>query len=212
MTIDELLAASGLTANDEIPIWDAEATGEPTKKIVAQNLAAGIGVLGGFASESELSEFAPKSDLTSIIATGTTNTTGATITAGTYFYLNGTLVRALTDIASGATFTSGTNYEAVTAGGLNSLFNTFAKLNGTGGVIVSDYNNITSPGVYFARANNASLNVPIPTIPGRWYLLIVLCADTNYLIQIAWSLNSPDVIFFRGYFNTWTAWKSITGS
>ena len=42
MTIDELLAAAGLTANDEIPIWDAEATGEPTKKITAQNLAAAV--------------------------------------------------------------------------------------------------------------------------------------------------------------------------
>jgi hypothetical protein len=39
MTIDELLAASGLTTNDEIPIWDAEATGEPTKKITATNMA-----------------------------------------------------------------------------------------------------------------------------------------------------------------------------
>lgn len=51
-----------------------------------------------------------KSDLTSIITTGATNITGATITAGTYFYLNGTLVKALADIASGATYTSDTNY------------------------------------------------------------------------------------------------------
>ena len=64
---------------------------------------------------------AAKVDLTSIIATGTTNATGATIAKGTYFYLNGTLVQAKSDIASGAQFTSGTNYEAVTAGGLNSL-------------------------------------------------------------------------------------------
>jgi hypothetical protein len=42
MTIHELLAAAGLTANDEIPIWDAEATGEPTKKITAQQLAAAV--------------------------------------------------------------------------------------------------------------------------------------------------------------------------
>ena len=60
-------------------------------------------------------------DLANIVATGTTNTTGATIAAGTYFYLNGTLVRAKTNIANGATFTSGTNYEAVTAGGFNEL-------------------------------------------------------------------------------------------
>jgi hypothetical protein len=42
MTIHELLAAAGLTANDEIPIWDAEATGEPTKKVTAQQLAAAV--------------------------------------------------------------------------------------------------------------------------------------------------------------------------
>ena len=60
-------------------------------------------------------------DLANIVATGTTNTTGAAIASGTYFYLNGTLVRAKADIAVNATFTNGTNYEAVTAGGLNEL-------------------------------------------------------------------------------------------
>lgn len=60
-----------------------------------------------------------ESDLASIHATGSTNTTGATITAGTYFYLDGVLVKALADIASGAMFTSGTNYSVVTAGALN---------------------------------------------------------------------------------------------
>ena len=62
-----------------------------------------------------------ETDLASIHATGTTNTTGATIASGTYFYLNGALVRAKADIAVNATFTSGTNYETVTAGGLNDL-------------------------------------------------------------------------------------------
>lgn len=62
-----------------------------------------------------------ESDLASIHATGATNTTGAIISSGTYFYLNGSLVRAKANIAVNATFTSGTNYEAVTAGGLNEL-------------------------------------------------------------------------------------------
>lgn len=47
MTIDELLVAAGLTANDEIPIWDAEAMGEPTKKITAANMAAVMAALSG---------------------------------------------------------------------------------------------------------------------------------------------------------------------
>jgi hypothetical protein len=47
MTIDELLAITGLTASDEIPVWDAEATGEPTKKITAANLASSVAAIGG---------------------------------------------------------------------------------------------------------------------------------------------------------------------
>ena len=55
-----------------------------------------------------------RSDITSINQTGTTATQA--ISSGTYFYLNGTLVRAKTAIASGATFTLNTNYEVVTVG------------------------------------------------------------------------------------------------
>jgi hypothetical protein len=58
---------------------------------------------------------ANKTDLTSISETGAT--ASQAISNGTYFYLNGTLVRAKTDIASGATFTLNTNYEVVTVGG-----------------------------------------------------------------------------------------------
>jgi hypothetical protein len=53
---------------------------------------------------------ANKSDITNINITGTTNNTGSNIFAGTLFYLNGTLCRALVDVANGATFTDGTNY------------------------------------------------------------------------------------------------------
>lgn len=45
MTIHELLALTGLTESDEIPVWDEEASGEPTKKITAQNFAAAIKTL-----------------------------------------------------------------------------------------------------------------------------------------------------------------------
>ena len=62
---------------------------------------------------------ANKTDLTNISQSGATATQA--IASGTYFYLNGTLVRAKTAIASGATFTLNTNYEVVTAGGLNDL-------------------------------------------------------------------------------------------
>ena len=52
---------------------------------------------------------ADKTDLSSIIQTGTTSS--QSISAGTYFYLNDTLVRAKVAIANGATFTLNTNYE-----------------------------------------------------------------------------------------------------
>ena len=55
--------------------------------------------------------------LTSILETG--STASQAISAGAYFYLDGVLVRAITAIASGATFTLNTNYEVVSAGALN---------------------------------------------------------------------------------------------
>lgn len=62
------------------------------------------------------SNFTEKTDITSIIATGTTNTTGAQILNGAYFYLNGVFCRAIADIAANATFTQNTNYIETTVG------------------------------------------------------------------------------------------------
>lgn len=45
MTIDGLNTVSSLTAQDEVPVWDKEASGEPTKKITAQNFASSIKTL-----------------------------------------------------------------------------------------------------------------------------------------------------------------------
>ena len=67
----------------------------------------------------DLSALANKSDLTDIFESGTT--ASQAISAGTYFYLNGTLVRAKTAIASGATFTENTNYEVASDGALNEI-------------------------------------------------------------------------------------------
>lgn len=73
------------------------------------------------AIDAILTDEAIKNDVASINIIGTTNTTGATISKGTYFYLNGTLVKAKSDIAANTTFTLNTNYKVVTAGGLNDL-------------------------------------------------------------------------------------------
>lgn len=59
---------------------------------------------------------ATQSELSNLVLTGTTNTSGATIAAGTCFVLNGDFVTAKADIASGATFTLNTNYEKKSVG------------------------------------------------------------------------------------------------
>lgn len=56
MTIAELLAATGLTANDLVPIYDAEAAQnvEPTQKVTATQLAAAVKVLSSLVSTTEM--------------------------------------------------------------------------------------------------------------------------------------------------------------
>lgn len=74
--------------------------------------------------------------LASINTTGATNTTGSTINAGTYFYLDGVLVRAKADITNGATFTLNTNYEVETDGALNGLLKWKYHNQATGSVAI----------------------------------------------------------------------------
>lgn len=74
MTINELLALANLTANDEIPVWDAEATGEPTKKITAQQLAASVVALANLVT-------GVKGGAESSYRTGNVNLTAANIGA-----------------------------------------------------------------------------------------------------------------------------------
>lgn len=54
MTIDELNALTTLTAADEVPVWDSEESGEPTKKITASNLAASVKSLGNLIGTDDL--------------------------------------------------------------------------------------------------------------------------------------------------------------
>lgn len=56
------------------------------------------------------------STISNISIFGTTNSTGSTITKGTYFFINGALCKAKTDIANNATLTLNTNYEKVNSG------------------------------------------------------------------------------------------------
>ena len=101
---------------------------------------------------------ADKSDLTSIVQNG--STASQAISNGTYFYLNGTLVRAISDIASGATFTANTNYEVVTAGGLNDILNWTYLGEKTGSSAFSLPTTFNELYVVI-RPNNSTLYVPM---------------------------------------------------
>ena len=57
---------------------------------------------------------AERDDLSTIHATGSTNTTGAQINAGTFFYLNGQFCKALTNIGVNDAFTLNTNFKVDT--------------------------------------------------------------------------------------------------
>ena len=67
---------------------------------------------------------AERADLATLNLTGSTNSTGSTINAGVYFYLNGSYCKAKTSIANGATFTLNTNFEVVSVGGELNAINT----------------------------------------------------------------------------------------
>ena len=68
-----------------------------------------------------------------IYAGGTQNNTGSTFAVGRYLYLNGELIRVISNIPNGAYFTLGTNYEKVSADALGAL-NTLITSGASGGI------------------------------------------------------------------------------
>ena len=95
MTIEELLAATGLTANDLVPIYDAEAAQsvEPTQKITAAQFAAAVKVLASLVNTTEMNAAIQQSTATvhsvnvngtSIVAYRVGNTVFFSCVGGTY--------------------------------------------------------------------------------------------------------------------------------
>lgn len=124
-------------------------------------------------------------DIANIVATGTTNTTGATIASGTYFYLNGALVRAKANIAVNATFTNGTNYEAVTAGGLNDLK-----------AVLSDALSWTI--LQSSVAGNSSAQYP--STANEMLVEVSINNSLTYVYSFLIPANSPSQYYFSGYY------------
>ena len=116
------LPSGGIPASDlasgVIPTVPSAYTANPAMDGTASPGSSGNWAKGDHVHPSDTTK-AAKADLTNIQATGTTNTTGAAIPDGAYFYLNGVLHRAKTQINVNATFTVNTNCEQVTGGGFN---------------------------------------------------------------------------------------------
>lgn len=96
MTIEELLAATGLTANDLVPIYDAEAAQnvEPTQKITAAQLAAAVKVLASLVNTTEMASAIQQSTapLTWDNGTKPTLSNGSHYGNGTYYWKRDGLV------------------------------------------------------------------------------------------------------------------------
>lgn len=90
-------------------------TGDISLSYFTQNANA-INDIAESNTRTALNTDVPKTDLTDIFVTGTKNNTGATISAGTYFYVNGQLALCKSAISANADLTLNTNYELVTAG------------------------------------------------------------------------------------------------
>ena len=142
-------------------------------------------------------------DLTNIDLTGTTNNTGSTITSGTIFYLNGTLVKAKTDIANGATFTLNTNYEETEVGSeIKDIKDTFYKEHGYAAASLDGQPNNSmglqqfSSGAPFNVANNtrgAVINFDAVQSDGIWAAQVAIL-PTGVWLRTKWSST------------TWSSW------
>lgn len=82
-TIDGLNAVTSLTAQDEVPVWDKEASGEPTKKITAQNMASSVKTLGSLVNTGEMNTaLAGKQNTLTFDTTPTTGSTNPVTSGG----------------------------------------------------------------------------------------------------------------------------------
>lgn len=96
MTIDELNALTTLTAADEVPVWDSEESGEPTKKITASNLAASVKSLGNLIGTGDLDSTPTQGSNKAVTSGGTyTAIQQSTATGGAGYFKSpdGTLIQ-----------------------------------------------------------------------------------------------------------------------
>lgn len=128
---------------------------------------------------------AKSADLTSIFESGTT--ASQAISERAYFYLNGTLVKAKTAIANGATFTENTNYKVV-----NGVLNEVEYTNLDNVVNLSTYTN-ASP---FTAPNNGYVVIAGGT--GEASVSLKLAGGGGFPIGIAKSGDAFMIYVLKG--------------
>jgi len=160
-------------------------------------------------------------EMTSLYVTGSTNTTGATITNGTFFYLNGSFCKATADIAVNAAFTENTNYKKDTVGAnvtaLNGLINGSVKQYANTNTLLSDvglpiesrttqqFVNAIPKGIYMCPiVNTASDPTDIPSSYGV-FVVFKSGTTTDQIGAIFIGVNSK-LHSFSSYSGSWTTW------
>lgn len=175
---------------------------------------ASKGVTVNLSDDSE-GNSASRNDISTLQLTGNTNTSGNTIAAGVYFYLNGSLTKAKTNIVNGDTFVLNTNYE------LKTINDVLIELNDNS-VAKWGYINITSattmdtlvPGTHnIPRMYIVNNNAVDTSIPNGVSLLISYGWYENGTGEAGQMLLSYDTIGLRirrATASSWTAWREIS--
>lgn len=110
MTINDLLTIAGLTANDELPAWDAEAAANGhSKKITAQSLANSVKTLASLIASADLDAAPTQGSAAAVQSGGVYNaiqqaTNGAIKRTFAFDVAPGTTVQLLFDSVSTYSF------------------------------------------------------------------------------------------------------------
>ena len=129
MTIDSLNTVSSLTAQDEVPVWDKEASGEPTRKITAQNMANSVKSLASLPNTTEMNTAIDQSTA-DVIRTG--DVVNSLTSTATNVPLSAAMGKALNDKIT--TYTAGTTVKCRRVGSVVSLTIGTGVTVGTNGV------------------------------------------------------------------------------
>ena len=148
-----------------------------------------------------------KTDLTSIIATGSTNTTGAQIPNGAYFYLNGVFCRAIADIAANATFTQNTNYKEMT---ISDAFSQMLDINNAWPTLTqsTNWNDATKTGMYYMNTwagSGGSNYFPVQTAG----VCLILNPGGN-IIQLVFAREVFGIRTYNASQQTWGSWTKVS--